>query len=181
MRTKVNIGCGKTNFGKDWLHIDSRSFSHVDSSDVALEDFDDDTFDLIYASHFLEYADLEDAKYLLRCWWNKLKEGGTLRLAVPDFSTIAELYTSELFPLESFVGPLYGKLECDDTCNYYHRMVYDEKFLTSVLTECGYENVHRWDWRKTEHAHIDDCSQAYLPKMDKENGILISLNMEAVK
>jgi len=28
---------------------------------------------------------------------------------------------------------------------------------------------------------MDDHSQAYLPHMDKENGILISLNIEATK
>jgi len=34
---------------------------------------------------------------------------------------------------------------------------------------------------KTEHSEFDDCSQAYLPKMDKENGILISLNVQCSK
>ena len=38
-----------------------------------------------------------------------------------------------------------------------------------------------WDWRKTEHSQFDDHSQAYLPKMNKEHGTLISLNVEAIK
>jgi hypothetical protein len=37
------------------------------------------------------------------------------------------------------------------------------------------------DWRATEHAGIDDYSQAYFPHMDKEFGIQVSLNVEARK
>jgi hypothetical protein len=45
----------------------------------------------------------------------------------------------------------------------------------------GFKEVYLWDWRETEHSHIDDFSQAYLPHMDKENGVLMSLNIEAKK
>ena len=31
------------------------------------------------------------------------------------------------------------------------------------------------------HIDYDDYSQAYYPHMDKDNGILISLNVEAIK
>ena len=36
-------------------------------------------------------------------------------------------------------------------------------------------------WRETEHSQFDDHSQAYVPHMDKENGVLISLNVECNK
>ena len=45
----------------------------------------------------------------------------------------------------------------------------------------GFERVARYDWRDTEHAEIDDYSQAYVPHMDKENGTLVSLNVQAYK
>jgi hypothetical protein len=45
----------------------------------------------------------------------------------------------------------------------------------------GFKNVHRYDWRQTIHKDYDDFSQAYIPHMDKEHGILISLNVEAEK
>jgi len=42
--------------------------------------------------------------------------------------------------------------------------------------------VHiRYDWRQTIHKDYDDVSPAYIPHMDKEHGILISLNVEAEK
>ena len=43
------------------------------------------------------------------------------------------------------------------------------------------KEIKKYNWRKTEHSMFDDHSQAYLPHMDKENGILISLNVECVK
>ena len=45
----------------------------------------------------------------------------------------------------------------------------------------GFKEVYRYDWRETEHSNIDDFSQAYIPHMDKENGELMSLNIEAIK
>jgi hypothetical protein len=59
--------------------------------------------------------------------------------------------------------------------------VYDYESLESILKESNFVNVSRYDWRETEHAHHDDHSQAYIPHMDKENGTLISLNVEAFK
>lgn len=180
MRDKVSIGCGKVDFGKDWWHIDAVRHLHVDMNDIYLSSFDDESFKLIYASHFLEYFNSSEAAELLARWWNKLEYGGILRLAVPDFRVMASLYESQVFDLKHFIGPLYGRIGVDGK-NIYHKMIYDENTLTLVLYEAGFRTVRRWDWRTTEHSHIDDCSQAYLPAMLKENGTLISLNMEAVK
>jgi hypothetical protein len=49
------------------------------------------------------------------------------------------------------------------------------------LLQAGFSEVRRWDWRNTEHSEVDDYSQAHLPHMDKENGRLMSLNLEAIK
>ena len=49
------------------------------------------------------------------------------------------------------------------------------------LKSIGFKNVIKYDWRKTEHAMFDDHSQAYIPHMDKETGILMSLNIECYK
>ena len=42
-------------------------------------------------------------------------------------------------------------------------------------------DVKKYDWKETDHSEFDDHSQAYIQHMDKENGILISLNVECVK
>lgn len=65
--------------------------------------------------------------------------------------------------------------------NIYHKTIYDFDSLKKLLMSVGFKNVDRYDWRKTSHSKFDDHSQAYLPHMDKENGTLISLNVECVK
>ena len=60
-------------------------------------------------------------------------------------------------------------------------MNFDFDILERDLTLLNYKNIKIWDWKNTEHNNIDDYSQAYLPHMDKENGLLMSLNIEAIK
>jgi ubiquinone/menaquinone biosynthesis C-methylase UbiE len=139
-----------------------------------------DTVDLIYASHVLEYFDREEIKDVIYEWYRVLKPGGRLRLAVPNFAEMAHLYVKQNYPLESFLGPMYGKMKMDGK-TIYHKTAYDFTSLAKLVTDTGFCYPAIYDWRDTEHAGIDDHSQAYLPHMDKENGILISLNIETVK
>jgi predicted SAM-dependent methyltransferase len=176
---KYHLGCGHRDFGRYWIHVDGEKYPHVDEDDVWLWNAQTESADLIYSSHLLEYMDATDAKIILHQWFRVLKPGGTLRIAVPDFEGLFEARLKG-FGLDSFLGPLYGKMPMNDKF-IYHKTVYDFNSLKNQLELAGFKDVRRYDWRKTEHAHIDDHSQAYLPHMDKENGILISLNVEATK
>jgi len=177
---KINLGCGWRNFGKDWIHIDGGNYPHLDSKDIINLPYEDNSIDLIYASHVIEYFDREEIPNILNKWKSKLKPGGTLRLAVPNFHTMAKLYIEDKISLNNFLGPLYGKMKMDNSI-IYHKTTYDYKELKDILDKCGFININYYDWRNTEHSNFDDHSQAYIPHMDKENGTLISLNIEAVK
>ena len=177
---KFNIGCGHRNFGKEWIHIDGENYDHIDSSDIFIKDYQDNSADLIYASHFIEYFDREEVVPLLKRWKNVLIPNGVLRLAVPDFKVYSKLYSDKQYPLESFLGPLYGKMPMGDK-TIYHKTTYDYASLATLLKEIGMRNVKKYNWEETEHAQFDDHSQAYLPHMDKGNGILMSLNVECIK
>jgi predicted SAM-dependent methyltransferase len=179
MGYRLHLGCGKRNFGGSWIHIDGSDYDHIHSHDIIDLPFEDESVELIYASHVLEYFDRDEVKYVLKKWYEKLQPGGTLRLAVPDFNAMANLYVNGGH-LDNFIGPLYGKMKMGDT-TIYHKTVYDMESITKILHDAGFKNVRRYDWRETEHAHIDDHSQAYLPHMDKDNGVLISLNVECNK
>ena len=56
-----------------------------------------------------------------------------------------------------------------------------EAKCNSDLESLGFAEVKTWDWKNSEHSSYDDFSQAYLPHMDKENGVLMSLNIQAKK
>jgi SAM-dependent methyltransferase len=177
---KLNVGCGWRDFGRDWVHIDGGTYPHLDSKDIINLPYKEDSVDLIYASHVLEYFDRQEATALLSKWYSKLKPGGILRLAVPNFEVIAKLYADGKYPLKNFLGPLYGYMVMGDN-KIYHKTTYDFIELESTLERCMFKDIRTYDWRDTDHSEFDDHSQAYLPHMDKENGTLISLNIEAVK
>jgi len=141
----------------------------------------DGSADLIYACHVLEHFGRNEYKKVLTEWHRVLKSGGILRLSVPDFAKTAKIYM-ERDLLADGIMTVMGSLVGGQRDQFdYHKMVFDHDLLTKDLRETGFQDIRLWDWRQTEHAHIDDYSQAYLPHMDKENGILMSLNMEAKK
>mgnify|MGYP001174812537 FL=1 len=177
---KFNIGCGWRDFGKDWIHIDGGEYDHLDSSDIFIRAYEDDTADLIYSSHFIEYLDREEVVPLLKRWKEVLKPNGVMRLAVPNFEVYANLYSSGEYPLDNFLGVLYGKMPMGDE-TIYHKTVYDFHSLKSLLKNIGMKEIKKYNWEETSHSEFDDHSQAYLPHMDKENGTSMSLNMECRK
>jgi predicted SAM-dependent methyltransferase len=178
---KINMGCGWRDFGDSWIHIDSGDYDHLDYTSITdLSQFKDNTIDLIYASHVVEYFDREQVVPLLSEWRRVLKPSGVLRLAVPNFENIASLYTQGKYPLSNFVGLLYGKMPMG-TQTIYHKTTYDFTSLKDVLESSMFKNVKLYDWRETSHSEFDDHSQAYLPHMDKESGTLMSLNVECEK
>jgi hypothetical protein len=86
--------------------------------------------------------------------------------------------------LDKILGPLYGRMQIDTQNGskiLYHKTVYDFKSLQDLLEKNGFRNIQRYNWEDTIHKDYDDHSQAYYPHMDKKHGILISLNVEAIK
>jgi len=142
--------------------------------------FADFSTSLIYASHVLEHFGRYEYQRVLAEWFRVLKPQGLLRLAVPDFAACAAIYYESglVDGLSGLVGLLVGGQRDN---NDYHKMIFDEAFLRRELLNTGFNEVRHWDWRNTEHAGVDDYSQAYIPHMRKDDGRLMSLNLEAVK
>ncbi|WP_164921023.1 class I SAM-dependent methyltransferase [Thermosynechococcus vestitus] len=175
---KLHLGCGKR-FIPGFVHIHTIGYPHVDH--VATIDnlsfIPDGSVDLIYNCHVLEHFKRREVPRVLKEWHRLLRPGGVLRISVPGFAQICEVYR-RFGKLDLVIGPLFGR---QDYLYNIHYNVFDFDSLLRYLIEAGFVNIRRYDWRQTEHAHVDDFSQAYIPHMDKENGILISLNVECEK
>lgn len=175
---KLHLGCGKK-FIEGFVHVDMANYDHVDfKADVKnLHMFNSDSVDLIYACHVLEHFGRNEVSDVITEWYRVLKKGGTLRIAVPDFESVVNWYNNTGKISEVMGLVVGGQRELYD----YHKIIFDECSLTALMKEVGFKQVHRYDWKDTEHSNMDDYSQSYLPHMDKENGMLMSLNIEAVK
>ncbi len=182
---KLHLGCGKR-YIPGFVHIDVDDFPHIDHRHwiERLPEFPDESVGLIYCCHAFEYFDRIEARRALAEWRRVLTPTGTLRLAVPDFAALATVYR-QYDDLDRVLGPLFGKMEIAGPPHtrrtIYHKTVYDFPSLEKLLVSSGFHHVQRYDWRQTEHSDIDDFSQAYVPHMDKERGLLVSLNVEAEK
>ncbi len=180
---RLHLDCGKR-FIPGFVHVDLDDFDHIDiKADIrALGMFESGSAELIYACHVLEYFDRVEVVGVLKEWKRVLRRGGVLRLSVPDFEALVQVY-HESGDLAKVLGPLFGRIEVrtPERRVFYHRTTYDFASLRDVLEAAGFRDVRRYDWRKTLHRDYDDFSQAYIPHMDKENGRLISLNVEATK
>ena len=177
-KVNLHLGCGKKNI-PGFIHIDLGDYPHIDykrdASDLSI--FDDNSVDLIYACHLLEHFGRHEYENVLKEWYRVLKPKGILRIAVPDFEKIVQIY-SERKDLELVLGLLVGGQDYPENTHY---MVFDYESLSRVLKEIGFKNIHKYDWKKTIHKDYDDFSQAYTPHMDKKHGTLMSLNLECEK
>ena len=175
---KLHLGCGKR-FIPGYTHIDVVEYDHIDivNSIDRLPMIENDFCEVIYSCHVLEHFHKNIIFDVLKEWLRILKPGGILRISVPDMESLFKVY-QKTNNLSLILGPIFGR--CDYLYNY-HYTGFDFKSLKYILETVGAKDIKLYDWRKTEHADIDDYSQAYIPHMDKENGILISLNVEATK
>ena len=181
MTLKLHFGCGDRFIRlPGWVNVDVRPDLRPD----VVEDLRNPvtwacgSVDLIYACHVLEHFRRDETVAVLKRWRALLKPGGVLRLSVPDLRACMLHYIEhgDAHALQSLlVGD--GKHPVS-----HHYWVFDDKLLRSTLADAGFNwyRIKEWDWRTTEHAGVDDHSQAYLPHMKKDTGRLMSLNLKAV-
>jgi len=175
---KLHLGCGSKHID-GFINIDIRDLPEVDEVDdvKTLSKFNKESVSLIYSSHILEHITRIEYTNVLSRWYDILKAGGILRICVPDIEKVFEHYSKHR-DLRLLRGFLWG----GQTHGFnYHYCGWDFNTLKEDLKSVGFKDIQLYDWRKTEHSHIDDFSQCYLPHMDKENGMLMSLNVEAKK
>ena len=175
---KLHLGSGMR-YIPGWVHVDAVDLPHIDVRHEVnrLPMFPNGSASVIYCCHVLEHFYRSEARQTLLEWYRILKPGGLLRIAVPDFEAITEVYSKNK-NLNEVLGLLFGR---QDFLYNFHYTVFDYATLSTLLSNCGYTNIRRYDWRKTEYAGIGDFANAHLPHMHLQSGRLMSLNIEAEK
>jgi len=93
----LNIACGGR-YHKDWTNIDFHSDSNLVKQVNVLGGlpFEDESFDGVYNSHFLEHLSVDQARFVIIEAKRVLTTNGILRIVVPDLEGICREYLNIL-------------------------------------------------------------------------------------
>ena len=153
-------------------------FQHVDlvQSIDKLSNFKDDSVDLIYACHCLEHFSYSQTESVLLEWFRVLKSGGVLRLSVPDFDKLLNIYQSHKKDPDVIIPQLMGGHE-----NVYnhHLTTFNIVNLTNYLKRVGFSYIQEWQPGVDKLKTFDDFS-TYRKEVEGKH-YEISLNLEAIK
>lgn len=152
---KLNLGSGQLNI-KGYENLDRKN-----GHEAYPLQYDSESVDEIRASHLLEHFSLNEVPKVIKNWVDKLRPGGVLKIAVPDFDIIAKDYNSQKkheHPVASLI--LGGQTDEND----YHKSLFNTANLTGYLKQAGLTDIQVWE------SQIEDCAS-----MD------ISLNLRGTK
>lgn len=173
----IHIGCGEFN-DKRYINIDTRRGWHIhyiDSIENCRKLFPEDFADLIYACHVLEHVPHLKLLKVIKGLFSCLKEGGVLRLSVPDFDTIIKMYQIKNSIID-VTAPLMGGQGYPGN---FHYSVFNEEYLKNLLLEGGFKEVRKWSPESASCHDFNDWSKRKFPLYGKDWPI--SLNLEAIK
>lgn len=176
---KINYGCGTTR-QPGYVNVDVRNTNATDvvaglpELAVCLKGCCSE----VYMSHVLEHFGSpgkamrkgnNDVLGAILAVKKMLIDSGTIRIAVPDFKILCQMYVNGEVPLyPKLLGRISGEQEYPENL---HKCVFDYEFLEFCLTYCGFEDIQSWD-PINEGFTIDSS-------FDQINGVNTSLNLKA--
>ena len=185
MAKQLEIGPGKSRLeGFQTLDISAREGVDVVADAGCGLPFQDNTYDLIYASHILEHIPWYKTEDALREWVRVLKPGGTLEIWVPDGYRIWQMFMETMIDGRDEIGRdtfrrfnpdknpylwLNGRLftygdgtgagnKADIESPNWHRALFTYGYLEQLLTKVGMVDVRQMDRaeaRGFDHGYIN--------------------------
>jgi predicted SAM-dependent methyltransferase len=153
----LNLGSGPRGIDdENWLNIDG----FPDKNVHYLCDFSrripipPSTLDGVFTEHVLEHFDLANGRRLLEMCHVMLKEGGVIRIIVPDGHKILKWYFEDPESILRY-------RDCKSGCaieavnswfyqRYEHQFIYDADMLGHLLREVGFSEVRQAGYKRTE-------------------------------
>lgn len=173
----LHLGCGAV-IHPLFINIDAMPAPHIHYVRRIdnLDPFSDNSVDLVYACHCLEHLPFAQIPRVLKEWHRVLKPGGILRVSVPDFDLLLDIYRENDKKVATIIGPLVGGQH--NKFNY-HKAIFNNSFLTELLMQSGFCSVREWKPGSSELTTFDDWSNRKIDVNGKE--YRVSLNLEAIK
>ena len=174
----LHIGCGEIN-APGFINLDAMSQPHVHivtTNLFRLTMIPDNVADLIYMSHVLEHVSHRDIVATLREMHRILKDGGVLRISVPDFDSIIDIYQATACDIKAIEQPLMGGQGHPFN---FHYAVFNDAHLRRTMLESGYRETRTWNPEDCDYHDFDDWASRNISRDSRE--FAISLNIEAIK
>lgn len=132
-KVKYNLGSGSTRI-PGYIPVDIKHGNSVYPLSV-----DDDSADVLRASHILEHFPAGEVADVLEHWVSKLRPGGILKIAVPDFEAICRRYMdADGMDFQGCV--MGGQVDSYD----FHKTIFDYDILSKAMTDAGLINISPW-------------------------------------
>ena len=105
-----------------------------------------------------------------------LKTGGVLRISVPDFDKIIDIYQATGHDITAIEQPLMGG---QDYPFNYHYATFNDAHLRQAMLKGGFRETGTWDPLHCAYHEFDDWASRKILWSGRE--FEISLNIEATK
>jgi SAM-dependent methyltransferase len=173
----LHLGCGDVNDPR-FINIDGQAAPHIHYVRQIdnLSPFQDNSVNLVYACHCLEHFPHGKISAVLAEWFRVLSPDGILRLSVPDFDLLINIYQDNQNQINTILYPLLGGQENKFD---YHETAFNRSRLEYLLKKAGFREVQQWYPEQNELTKIDDWSNRQVFVNNKYYPI--SLNLEAIK
>jgi SAM-dependent methyltransferase len=171
---RLHLGCGEIRL-KGFVNIDMAPSPAVDRiMDASKLEYPDNSIELIYASHLLEYFHRGLVPKVLKEWHRVLKPGGKAIIVVPNFDLLVDWYTLR-FPIrhlkyiflkyilgirnidpnreltDNFIGDVLGGFslpELERGYENYHKTLFNPNSFRLLAKEAGFREIKQVDLKK---------------------------------
>lgn len=152
---KINLGSADAR-APGWLNCDIVPGPNVDIVGNARYLFLQEKPDVMRASHILEHIPPSETLYVVRVWYDTLKDGAVLIIGVPDFDYAVREYHKnpnrymcfwksqfDAMLFKQLYGAFYPYRPDSDNEPYRHQAVFNEDSLKEILQDAGFVDVKR--------------------------------------
>ena len=177
-RRLIHVGCGGVD-APGYINVDARPMPHVHFRLNNLRDLSflpPDSVDLVYMCHVLEHVPVAEVPKVLKVIHTSLRSDGVVRISVPDFDAMLDIYRKNNNDIRSIQGPLMGGQDYDHN---FHFAAFTEAYLRLLLDESGFVNAQTWTPEQVDHHDFVDWSGRQVAYQGQHYPI--SLNLQAFK
>lgn len=166
-KLKIEIGPGKSKIDSSWITVGPYPDKHIDIVARWGEDilpFEDNSVDLVYASHVLEHIWWYKTVSALKDVYRILKSSGRVEIHVPNFAVISEAYKNKKCgdnwfkynPKKNYMCWVNGRLFTYGGPGNTHRAAFDRNYMEECLIDAGFDEVeYKAPIRGSDHGNIN--------------------------